>query len=156
PENVTLLAVGYQKAYGDIYSSPSEVFESAYAGSIETLLPGTTPVSELVTEGKFPTALFSSTPPAPAYAIYTPATSPAFLADVFAAGFGSNNLVNNTYRGNYLSDSLAHPDGGFPTLTDDLPATNPANTLRVRLKENDLRNWSPSAPTLVCGGNSDP
>ena len=156
PENVTLLAVGYQKAYGDIYSSPSEVFESAYAGSIESLLPGTTPVSELVTEGKFPTALFSSTPPAPAYAIYTPATSPAFLADVFAAGFGSNNLVNNTYRGNYLSDSLAHPDGGFPTLTDDLPATNPANTLRVRLKENDLRNWSPSAPTLVCGGNSDP
>ena len=27
---------------------------------------------------------------------------------------------------------------------------------RVRLKSNDLRNWAPSAPTLLCGGNSDP
>lgn len=156
PENVTLLVVGYQKAYGDIYANPSDVFASPYAGSIETLLPGTTPVSELVTEGKFPSALFSGTPPAPADSIYTPATSPAFLADVFAAGFGSSYLINNTYRGAYLNDALAHPDGGFPTMTDDLPASDPANTLRIRLKENDLRNWSPSAPTLLCGGNSDP
>jgi hypothetical protein len=156
PANVALLAVGYQKAYGDIYSSPSQVFDSRYAGTIETLLPGTTPVSQLVSEGKFPSALFSSTPPTPADAIYTPATSPAAFASVFAAGFGTDFLINNSYRGAYLSDSLAHPDGGFPTATDGLPAANPGNALRVRLKVNDLRNWSPSAPTLVCGGNSDP
>jgi hypothetical protein len=156
PENVTLLVVGYQKAYGDIYSTPAQVFESTYASSIESLFPGTTPVSQLVSAGKFPSALFSNTPPAPGYAIYTPATSPASLAGVFAAGFGAPDLVNNTYRGTYLSDALAHPDGGFPTLTDDLPAANPGNALRLRLKDNDLRNWSPSAPTLLCGGNSDP
>jgi len=156
PVNVTLLAVAYQKAYGDIYSAPADVFAATYAPTIETLFPGTTSVSDLQAQGKFPPALFNSTPPAPQYAIYTPATSPAFLAGVFAAGFGTNYLVINTYRGTYLQDALAAPDGGFPTVTDDQPAANPTNTLRIRLKGNDLRNWSPTAPTLLCGGNSDP
>ena len=48
------------------------------------------------------------------------------------------------------------PDGGFPTVTDGLPPANPTNKLRAHLKDNDLRNWSPAAPTLLCGGNSDP
>lgn len=30
------------------------------------------------------------------------------------------------------------------------------NTLRQALKLNDLRNWSPAAPELLCGGNHDP
>ena len=29
-------------------------------------------------------------------------------------------------------------------------------TLRIQLKVNDLRNWTPTAPTLLCGGDSDP
>jgi hypothetical protein len=28
--------------------------------------------------------------------------------------------------------------------------------LRQALAQNDLRNWSPTAPTLLCGGNGDP
>jgi hypothetical protein len=103
-----------------------------------------------------PSALFSSTPPSPSYAVYTPATSPADLAAVFAAGFGTNYLINNAYRGEYLSDALMHPDGGFPTLTDDLPAADPTNELRIELKVNDLRNWTPATPMLLCGGDSDP
>src|SRR5215471_12675316 len=154
--NVALLVPGYQNVYGDIYSTPSDVFESKYASSIPTLLPSTTPVSTLRSQGKLPSALFNSTPPAPSYAIYTPATSPANLASIFAAGFGTDNLVTNTYRASLLADALMQPDGGFPTLTDDLPPANPTNTLRIRLKMNDLRNWTPTAPTLLCGGNSDP
>jgi len=119
-------------------------------------LPSTTPVSTLRSEGKFPPALFSSTPPAPNYAVYTPATSPANLASVFAAGFGTDYLINNDYRGAYLSDALMHPDGGFPVVTDGLPPASSSNTLRTQLKVNDLRNWTPTAPTLLCGGNSDP
>src|SRR6202042_3616486 len=42
-----LLFMAYQKSYGDIYSQPGEVFESAYAGQIESLLPTTTPRSQL-------------------------------------------------------------------------------------------------------------
>ena len=96
------------------------------------------------------------TPPAPEYAIYTPATTPANLASVFAAGFGTNFLITNSYRASYLQDALMHRDGGFPTLTDGLPPADPTNRLRVHLKANDLRNWTPTAPTLLCGGDSDP
>jgi hypothetical protein len=154
--NGALLIPAYQNAYGVIYSMSSDVFESKYASTIPTLLPSATPLSTLRSEGQFPSALFNSTPPAPSYAIYTPATSPANLASVFAAGFGTDDLINNTYRGAYISDALMAPDGGFPTLTDGLPPANPTNELRIELKVNDLRNWTPTAPTLLCGGNSDP
>ena len=154
--SVALLAVAYQKAYGNIYSTPAELFASNYAPSIETLLPSTTALSTLEAQGEFPTALFDSSPPSASDSIYTPATSPAALAGVFAAGFGSNYLVNNSYRAAYLSDALATPDGGFPALTSGVPAAHPTSTLRVELKANDQRNWSPTAPVLLCGGDSDP
>jgi hypothetical protein len=32
----------------------------------------------------------------------------------------------------------------------------PGNTLRQALKMNDLRNWSPTSPVLLCAGNEDP
>ena len=127
--NVALLVPAYQNAYGDIYATPSDVFESKYAASVPTLLPSTTPLGTLQAEGKLPAALFNSTPPAPGYAAYTPATSPANLASVFAAGFGTDDLINNAYRGTYISDALMQPDGGFPTLTDCLPPANPTNKL---------------------------
>ncbi len=154
--DVALLIPAYQNAYGDIYATPADLFESKYAATVPTLLPSTTPLSTLQSEGMLPSALFSSTPPGPAYAAYTPATSPAYLASVFAAGFGSDDLINNTYRAAYLSDALMHPDGGFPTVTDGLPPADPTNALRMALKVNDLRNWTPAAPTLLCGGDSDP
>jgi len=37
-----------------------------------------------------------------------------------------------------------------------VPAASPANSLRQDLKTNDLRNWTPTAPVLLCAGNSDP
>jgi hypothetical protein len=154
--SVALLVPAYQQVYGDIYSSAADVFASQYASVVPGLLPSTTSVSTLTSEGKFPSALFSSTPPAPSYAIYTPATSPANLASVFAAGFGADYLLSNAYRAAYLNDALMEPDGGFPTVSDGLPPANPTNTLRIHLKENDQRNWIPTAPTLLCGGDSDP
>jgi Secretory lipase len=154
--NLALLVVSYQNIYADIYMTPADLFETQYAPTVPTLLPNATPVSQLEADGEFPAALFSSTPPSAAYAIYTPATSPATLASVFAAGFGTSDLVNNTYRASYLSDALAAPDGGFPTVTTGVPAASPTNTLRIQLEANDLRNWVPTAPTLLCGGDSDP
>jgi hypothetical protein len=81
---------------------------------------------------------------------------PASLAPIFAMGFGNPHLVNNTYRLEYLRDAQAQPDGGFPTVSTGVPATAPANTLRQALKTNDLRNWTPTAPVLLCAGNQDP
>ena len=155
-KSLALVVVAYQKAYGDIYASPDDAFDPKYAPTIESLLPGPVSVSELQAEGKFPLAAFSSIPPTPAYAIYTPATTPTKFATIFAMGFGTDFLLTNDFRGAYMDDAFAEPDGGFPLITDGLPAASPQNIFRAHLKVNDLRDWSPTAPTLLCGGNSDP
>ncbi len=157
PISSTLLLTSYQKAYGNIYTSPSEVFEDRYASGIESLLPTTTPRSQLYAQGKLPEfALFSSTPPDPAFKDITPPSTPANLAEVFALGFGPNNLIQNSYRLSYLQDAEANPDGGWPAMTTGVPAANPGLTWRQALKMNDLRNWGPIAPVLLCGGAQDP
>lgn len=155
-ENVALLENGYQNAYENLYSQPTEIFAAPYASDIAGLLPSTTPISTLYAEDLLPQALFNSTPPAPQYAAITPATTPADLAIAFAQGFGSEYLILNSYRLAYLQDQQANPDGGFPSVTTGVPAAAPANTLRQDLKTNDLRNWTPTAPLLLCAGNEDP
>ena len=157
PVNLTLLITSYQNAYGNLYSSATDVYEAQYATGIETLLPSTTPVSELEAQGRLPdTALFSSTPPDPAYAAMTPATTPENLAPVFATGFGTEHLLTNSFRLAYLQDSISNPDGGFPTLSDGLPPANPTHPLRQALETNDQRVWTPTSPMLLCAGNADP
>lgn len=157
PVNLTLLITSYQQAYGDLYASTTDAFEAQYATDIETLLPSTTPLGDLEAQGKLPdSALFSSTPPDPAYAALTPATTPANLAPVFALGFGTDHLLTNAFRLAYLQDADSHPDGGFPTLTDGLPPAAPEHPMRVALKANDQRVWTPASPMLLCAGNADP
>jgi hypothetical protein len=153
----TLLLTAYQKAYGTIYTNAADVFAPQYAAGIDSLLPGTTPRSQLYAEGKLPEyALFSSTPPDPGFADITPAQTPANLAEVFALGFGAGNLLQNSYRLSYLQDAQANPDGGFPTITTGMAAAAPGLPWRQALQVNDLRNWVPSAPVLLCGGDADP
>lgn len=155
--SAVLLFTGYQKSYGNIYATAADLFEDQYASGIESLLPSTTPLSQLYAQGRLPQdALFSATPPDPAYADITPATEPAKLAPTFAHGFGVGNLVRNGYRLGYLQDAQAHPDGGWPTTTSGVPAVAPGLRLRQALQRNDLRNWTPTSPVLLCGGNEDP
>lgn len=155
--NLVLLINGYQQAYGNIYAATTDVFEAKYATGIDTLLPSATSVPDLKTQGKLPVdVVFNSTPPAPEFAAYTPATEPAEFADLFARSFGTDNLITNAYRLAYLQDAKTAPDGGFPTATDGLPPANPTNQLRIALKTNDLRNWTPNVPVLLCGGAHDP
>ena len=157
PVNLTLLLTSYQNAYGDIYATPTDAYEAQYAAGIETLLPNTASLGDLKDQGLLPdTAIFSSTPPDAAYADMTPATTPANLAPVFATGFGTDHLLTNDFRLAYLQDADAHPDGGFPTLADGLPPSDPEHPLRQALATNDQRDWTPTAPMLLCAGNSDP
>ena len=157
PTNLVLLISSYDTAYGDIFANTTDVFEAKYATGIASLLPSTTPVTDLESQGKITSSVvFSSTPPDPSFAALTPATDPADLASVFATGFGTDFLITNAYRLSYLQDSQAAPDGAFPTKTDGLPPANPTHALRRALKLNDLRNWAPSAPVLLCAGSQDP
>ncbi|HEY4442661.1 MAG TPA: prolyl oligopeptidase family serine peptidase [Steroidobacteraceae bacterium] len=157
PVSSTLLLTAYQKAYGNIYSNPVDVFANPYAGGIDSLLPSTTPRSQLYAQGKLPEyALFSPTPPDPAFAADTPATTPANLAEIFALGFGVGNLIQNSYRLSYLEDAQSNPDGGWPSITTGVAAANSGLTWRRALQMNDLRDWVPTAPVLLCGGDADP
>src|ERR1700723_96335 len=152
-----LLLGAYQTVYGNMYANPTDIFEPKYATGIQTLLPSTTPRSQLYAEGKLPEyALYSPTPPAPEFASITPPTTPSDLAEVFALGFGAGNLMQNSYRLSYLEDAQAHPDGGFPAITTGVAAAAPGLPWRQALQENDLRNWGPTAPVLLCGGDVDP
>lgn len=152
-----LLINAYQQAYRDIYADPSEIFEPQYANGIESLFPSSTPRSAIYAQGRLPPdALFSATPPDATSTDITPATSPISLARMFANGFGSDNLIRNSYRLRYLDDARVNPDGGWPTTTDGAAAAAPGLALRQALRRNDLRNWIPTAPVMLCGGNADP
>lgn len=154
-EEILMLASSYQRAYGNIHSSPTEVFEARYA-SAPALLPGAIGTGTLVAQGLIPeNAVFSSSPP-PELASLSPATTPSKLAAVFAKGFGTDHLITNAYRLSYLQDAFTAPDGGYPNTTTGLPPDSPANTLRQALKKNDLRNWAPVSPMLLCAGDEDP
>jgi acetyl esterase/lipase len=156
-EFTPLITTSYQKAYGNIYSATTDVYEPTYASGIDTLLPSTTPIDTLVADGKLPeTALFSSTTP-----VTGNATLDAALAvpknPIFALGFGPSNLVTNDFRLSYVLDAVAHPDGAVPIQQPGVPlAATPQHPLRIAFKINDMRTWVPHVPVLLCGGDQDP
>jgi hypothetical protein len=167
-----LLTTSYQRAYGNIYAAPTDIYSSTYATGIETLLPSQTPIDTIFTSGLLPqTALFNSTTPTTLGGQPLPPPLPQLLAvpmvdpanpvtALFAAGFGSPYLLLNDFRASYAVDAATHPDGAVPTPSAGVPlaATPPTQTFRLALYTNDLRNgnWHPTSPTLLCGGEQDP
>jgi acetyl esterase/lipase len=167
-----LLTTSYQRAYGNIYAAPTDIYSSTYATGIETLLPSQTPIDTIFISGLLPqTALFNSTTPTTLGGQPLPPLLVGLLAvppidpnnpvtALFAAGFGSPYLLLNDFRASYAVDAATHPDGAVPTPSAGVPlaATPPTQTFRLALYTNDLRNgnWHPASPTLLCGGDQDP
>ena len=158
-----LVTTSYQRAYGNIYSTPSDFYSATYATGIDTLMPASVPYTTLFQEGKLPQlALFDSTTP-----VVTVPNNPTlstqltgFLAvpnNAFAVGFGNPYLINNSVRVNYVLDLAADPDG-TETGSANLAPVAPTDGLRLDLYKNDMRNgsWAPNSPTLMCGGENDP
>lgn len=137
---VPMIVNAGQHAGAGLYRTPADIYESQYAAGIVDLVPGTLGSSELVSKGKLPaSALFAadSMPQAAGYTQY----------------FGANNLVRSDYRAAYLADMAAHPceqSAGAPL------DCAPGHGLRKWLVKNDLRSYTPAAPTLLCGGHDDP
>lgn len=139
-----LVIDSYQHAYGNLYQLPAQMYAGRYADSVPGLLPSATPLTALVQQGKLPaSALFSSDAPAPQYQSLTPPTTPPELAPLFSLGFGSDYLITNATRLAFLNDAVQNP-------------ATPQNPLRQALARNDLRNWQPTSPVLLCGGAADP
>ena len=166
-----LVTTSYQHAYGNIYSTPGDFYSATYASGIDTLMPTTvTPYTALFQQGLLPpTALFDSTTPvvtipndptlsAELTALLAVPSNPANpLTPLFAAGFGSPFLINNSVRVDYTLDLAADPDG-TEVGSAALAAVAPTYPLRLALYKNDMRNgsWAPNSPTLLCGGANDP
>ncbi|MBC3886445.1 alpha/beta hydrolase family protein [Undibacterium griseum] len=137
-----MITTSWQKSYGGLYSTPGDIYEDKYAAGIESLIPGALSFSDLFTTGKLPaTALFAkNSMPGPS----TPA---------FSVFFGDGNLIKTSYRNAYLADAQQNPCNVNPA--DPLNCT-PANGLRKAGVKNDLRNYVPNVPVMLCGGGSDP
>jgi hypothetical protein len=161
-----MIVNSYQHAYGNIYTSLSDIYSATYATGIDTLIPGPYSSDELFAAGKLPMfAVFDSATPGTGD---QPSSGSAQLDALLAApdpavnpigalGFGDPYLLTNSLRIAYALDSLADPDGAVPTPTTLLPPDqDPAMPLRLALKKNDLRGWTPQAPVMLCGGMNDP
>jgi len=152
-----MLVRAYQQAYGNIYRAPEDIFAPRYAPHAATLLPADVPLPQLWAQGRLPvSALFNLDAPAPGLESITPPRTPPAEAPLFALGFGADPLLANALRLAYLQDAKAHPDGLVPERGTGLPAAAPQHPVRQALKANDLRNWVPTRPLLLCGGRADP
>ncbi|TFW04732.1 hypothetical protein E4K72_12235, partial [Oxalobacteraceae bacterium OM1] len=117
-----LLTTGFQRAYGNVYSSPADIYEAQYATGIETLLPTTSSLTQLFTSGKLPqTAVFAAD------------SLPGPSSPQFAAFFGPNNLVKTSFRNAYLADAAANACNPGPTGF----TCNPTNGFRKAVYKND-------------------
>jgi hypothetical protein len=137
-----MVTTSWQKSYGGLYATPNEVYEDKYATGIETLLPGSLSFSELFTQGKLPQLAF-----------FAADSLPGPVSPAFGAFFGANNLIKTSYRNTYLADLQKNPCGANPASP---LACTPANPFRKAGVKNDLRNYVPKVPILLCGGNGDP
>ncbi|MFZ6772684.1 alpha/beta hydrolase [Undibacterium sp. SXout7W] len=137
-----MITTSWQKSYGGLYASTNEVYEDKFATGIEALIPGSLTFTDLFTTGKLPaTALFAKDSlPGPS----TPA---------FGAFFGDGNLIKTSYRNAYLADAQKNPCN--VNSADPLNCA-PANAFRKAGVKNDLRNYVPTVPVMLCGGNGDP
>lgn len=131
-----MLLTSYQKAYSNIYASTSDLYESAFATGIESLFPGPLSYSSLISTGKVPLAALFPTGS-------LPGAAPGPFNALYSAGFGTPNLIKDSFRQTYLSDLANNP---------------PLNNLRVALKTNDLKQTmaGPVGATMLCGGGADP
>lgn len=152
---------------------PKQILSSEYGGAAR-LFPGAIGYDgfpKLVTEGAVPaSAVFQSESAGTGTAGFSAARYPRLAAlpegaPLYRAAFApSKYLVSTAFRAAYVADVDAHPDsaapvdGAAPNLASIAPImpTDPRLPLRRDLEANDLRNYTPSMPLMMCGGYGDP
>jgi hypothetical protein len=139
-----MLETSWQKAYGTLYKTPADIYNTPYAASVEAVLPSETGTGDLVAQGKL--AAFQFGVDAPNYPL-----ADALHRQLF--GPSGKGLLKSAYVGTLLADQAAHACN----LKADAPLDcAPAAPLRQAALKNDLRTFVPSSPLLMCGANADP
>lgn len=77
-----LMLTSYQKAYGNIYSAPTDVYQQPYAATAETLFPTKETITQLITEGKLPND------------------------PTFTKLFGTGGLLTDSFKTGYLTSNF--------------------------------------------------
>ncbi len=149
---VPLLSTSWQQQFGDVYNSTADVYEAQYANGIDTLLPSRTPVAQLIADGKLPQL-----------ALFPAGAAPGPVSPELSIFYGPNNLIRQSYLTQAASDIQANPCPGnaLPASAASLNSAapldcRPAVGFRKAARANDLRNWLPARPVLMCGGANDP
>ncbi|SEB08872.1 S9 family peptidase [Variovorax sp. YR216] len=147
-----LITTSWQKQLGGVYASTREIYEDAFATGIDTLLPSYLSRDDLFATGKLPR-----------YAFFPADATPGPLNASVAIDYGANNLVRQSYLTTWFNDVQANPCPGnaLPATQASLATTSPLGCtpttgLRRAAVANDLRNWLPVHPVLMCGGSNDP
>lgn len=77
-----LMLTSYQKAYGNIYSAPTDVYQQPYAATAETLFPTTSTIAQLIAAGKLPND------------------------PTFTKLFGTGGLLTDSFKSGYLTSNF--------------------------------------------------
>lgn len=150
-----LLSTSWQRQFGNVYANINDIYEAQFSATIETLFPSTMSLTALATSGRFPAT----------QALYPANATPGLAVPALAPfGFyGPNNLIRASYLTSSAADIAANRCAGnaFPptaaSLSSSTPlACTPASGFRRAAVANDLRNWAPTRPMLICGGRNDP
>lgn len=149
---VPLLSASWQQQFGDVYGSTADIYEAQYANGIDTLLPSVTPLATLYANGKLPQL-----------ALFPAGATPGPVSPELSLFYGPNNLIRQAYLTQAAGDILANPCPGnaLPATAASLSTTSPLDCrpavgFRRAARANDLRNWLPARPVLMCGGANDP
>lgn len=137
---IPMLINAGQHAGAGLYTNTGDIYEAKYAGGIDTLLPGTQGLGDLVAAGKLPNDVLFAADSLPQVAGY-------------GRFFGADHLIKTSYRNAYLADLKANPCNASAAAPLHC---SPAQPLRQWLLKNDLRNYAPKVPLFLCGGSADP
>ncbi|RZS56799.1 alpha/beta hydrolase family protein [Sphaerotilus mobilis] len=144
-----LLTNSWQRAYGNLYTSASELYNATWATGIESLLPTTLTDAQLF-------GVPPNTPKLPQAALFDADLPGGVVGSPFYGATTGSGLIKTSYAAAVQSDIAAQP-----CATGSSPATcTPAHPLRVAAKANDLRTgWQAgylTFPIFMCGGADDP
>lgn len=134
----------WQKAYGNLYTTPSQVYPAAYSSSMETLLPTNASDINSLVPSQFPAYLLGND--MPNYPSLTPPEQAYY-------GPPAQSLLLTSFVTALLADITANP---CPVTTTNPLNCTPQNNTHAAWLKNDLRTWTPTAPMLMCGGHADP
>ena len=141
--DITIQFTAWQKAYGNLYASPSELYNAPWAQTMETI--GPVKSSEYANlAARVPTFIMSRD--MPNFAALSPGEQ---------AGYGTpeTSLLKTSYLTRLLADMKAIPCPA--TAAGDPLACATTHPVRNAWFKNDLRTWTPKTPILMCGAQGD-